>query len=62
MGEKNFKISHPKNSKNRFFGAKMAKNDQKIKKIEKFFLVGIDLDWSKTYFKTKKAILEVFSR
>ena len=43
MGEKIFKISPPKNSKNRFFGPKNGKKWPKKSKIfEKNFLVGID--------------------
>ena len=61
MGEKNFKISPPKNSKNWFFGPKNGKNDQKIENFSKFFLVGIDLEWSKTCFKTKISISKIFS-
>ena len=29
--------------------------------VEKFFLVGIDSEWSKTYFKTKISISKIFS-
>ena len=39
----------------------MAKNDQKTENFsKKNFLVGIDLEWSKTYFRTKGAILKIF--
>ena len=36
-------------------------SDQKIENFRKIFLVGIDLEWSKTCFKTKISILKIFS-
>ena len=50
------------NGKNVIF---YPKNDQKIENFrnffEKFFLVGIDSEWFKTYFKMKISILKIFS-
>ena len=40
------------------FSPKMPK---KTKFFRKFFLVGIDLEWFKTYFKMKISILKIFS-
>ena len=58
MGEKNFQKILPKKSKKSIFWPKMAE----IEKIfEKNFLIEIDLEWLKTYFKTKISILKIFS-
>ena len=61
--KKNFKISPPKKSKIRFFGPKNGQKWPKNRKnFRNFFLVKIDLEWSKTCFKTKISILKIFSR
>ena len=41
-------------------GQKWHKMTKKSKNFRKFFLVGIDLEWSKTCFKTKLSILKNF--
>ena len=43
-----------------FWAQKWQKMSQKIEKFLKFFLVGIDLEWFKTCFKTKISILKIF--
>ena len=43
----------------RFFEILVTK---KSKIFRKFFFIGIDLEWLKTYFKTKISILKIFSR
>ena len=51
---------YPKNLKNQSLGPKMAKND-KNRKFFAIFLVAIDLEWSKTCFKTKVSSLKIFA-
>ena len=43
-----------------FWAQKWRKMTKKSKNFQ-FFLVGIDLDWSKTWFKTKISSLKIFS-
>ena len=59
MDEQNFKISPPPQLKESIFGPKMT---TKALKIEYFrFFVGIHLEWSTTYFKTKISSLKIFT-
>ena len=64
VGEKKFQNFAPKKLKKSIFWAqkwsKMTKKNRKI--FEKFFLVKIDLEWSKTCFQSKISILKIFSR
>ena len=61
VGEKNFKISPPPpNQKSIFWAQKWQKMTEKIEKFSKIVLVGIDLELSKTYSKTKISILKIF--
>ena len=43
------------NSKNHFFAKKLPKIAENVQKM-----VGIDLEWSKTFFKTKILSLKIF--
>ena len=50
-----------KNGKKRnFLPQKWPKNRKFSKNSRKFFLVGIDSEWFKTYFKMKISILKIF--
>ena len=62
-GKKISKFLPEKFKKSIFLDPKVVKNGQKSKIFEKrIFLVGIDLEWSKRYSKTKISILKIFSR
>ena len=55
-----FKISPPKIQKIDFFAKKWRKMTKNQKIFEKLFLVGIDLEWSKTCVKSKISIWKIF--